>query len=175
MPYQRLGAPDCAGCNGACTGTCEKAPIGGQIDSTGFLAQEARRVNSIGYTTVELRNLFRLAQISRAAGDDLFAFTSRSGGRSSIRGALDFLVPYALGKKHWAFHTETKAWAIFVELRMAATLFSNASYSGWAAAPALQRTGCLDAGVKNCSESDALLWWPQDSADGAGASKDGND
>ena len=81
---------------------------------------ESTRVNSIGYTTVELHNLFRLAQISRAAGGgDLFAYTSRLGGRSSIRGALDFLVPYALGQRKWPHRTETTTWAIFQELRMA--------------------------------------------------------
>jgi hypothetical protein len=128
MPYQKLGAADCGGCNGACTGTCGKAPIGGQIDATGFLPHESNRVNSVGYTTAELHNLFRLAQISRAAtasvdrhsDDDLFAYTSKLGGRSSIRGALDFLVPFALGHKTWAHHTETTTWAIFSELRMAA-------------------------------------------------------
>ena len=171
MPYQLLGAVDCAGCDGACTGTCGKAPIGGQIDAAGFLLYESTRVNSIGYTTVELQNLFRLAQLSRAsslyfsqlsavpathagarrrrlplvrptsasaasgtakgadteglaakgadteglaakgadaedlaakgaATEDLFAYTSRTGGESSIRGALDYLVPFAMGRKN---------------------------------------------------------------------------
>jgi hypothetical protein len=66
MPYQKLGGADCSGCDGQCTGTCGKAPIGGQIDPSGFLAQESNRVNSVGYTTGELQNLFRLAQISRS-------------------------------------------------------------------------------------------------------------
>lgn len=114
MPYQKLGGADCSGCDGQCTGTCGKAPIGGQIDPSGFLAQESNRVNSIGYTTVELQNLFRLAQISRSIhtllgetgrdrrqrensdadprSNDLFLYTSKSGG--SIRRALDYLVPY---------------------------------------------------------------------------------
>jgi hypothetical protein len=167
MPYQKLGAADCAGCNGACTGTCGKAPIGGQIDATGFLPQESNRINSIGYTTVELQNLFRLAQISRAATsaaghhfDDLFGYTSQLGGQSSIRGALDFLVPFALGHKTWTHHTETTTWAIFSELRMAATVWGNASYAEWAASAAVQATGCLNVGVQNCSDAAALLWWP---------------
>lgn len=66
MLRQKLGAADCAGCNGQCTGTCGLAPIGGQISPSGYLSQEAGRVNSIGYTTAELSNLFRLAQITKA-------------------------------------------------------------------------------------------------------------
>ena len=165
MPYQKLGAADCAGCNGACTGTCSKAPIGGQIDATGFLPDESSRVNSVGYTTAELHNLFRLAQIARAVTSadrhfDLFGYTSALGGQSSIRGALDFLVPFALGHKTWAHHTETTTWAIFTELRMAASVWGNASYAEWAASAEVQATGCLDVGVHNCSTDAAVLWWP---------------
>ncbi len=163
MPYQKLGGADCRGCNGQCTGTCGKAPIGGQIDSSGFLAQESNRVNSVGYTTAELQNLFRLAQISRSVqalvgavhGDnDLFFYTSKTGG--SVRGALDFLVPYAIGDKTWTHPTETHTWMIFPELRMAANIFGNLSYSKWAADVAKRAGGC----PRNCTTSDALLWWP---------------
>ena len=185
MPYQLLGGRDCAGCNGACTGTCGKAPIGGQIDAAGFLPYESTRVNSVGYTTAELRNLYRLAQLSRAAevrfgrrghgsagssdagpagagagGMDLFAYTSKTGGQSSVRGALDYLVPFALGRKIWPRPTETTTWAIFPELRMAAAVFSNSSYATWASSAEVQSTGCLDVGLANCSDSDAVLWWP---------------
>ena len=174
MPYQQLGAaPDCPGCNGTCTGTCDKAPIGGQITSAGFLRYESLRVNSIGYTTAELGNLFRLAQLSRTANAyfgappqpqqqlaDLFAYTSTAGGASSIRGALDYLVPYALGRKNWTQPTETTSWAIFKELRMAAAIFSNSSYAAHAKSARMVATGCLDVGLANCSVSDAVLWWP---------------
>lgn len=185
MPYQLLGGRDCAGCDGACTGTCGKAPIGGQIDAAGFLPYESTRVNSVGYTTAEVRNLYRLAQLSRAAeerfswrghdapagsdagtagagGMDLFAYTSKTGGQSSVRGALDYLVPFALGRKNWTRPTETTTWAIFRELRMAAAVFGNSSYAAWANSAEVQATGCLDVGLVNCSDSDAVLWWPDD-------------
>ena len=153
---------------GQCTGTCGKAPIGGQISDAGFLLYESTRVNSIGYTTVELQNLFRLAQLSRAATayfgvnpvEDLFAYTSSTGGQSSVRGALDFLVPFAVGDKNWTRATETTTWAIFRELRIAAAVFENTSYAAYAKRPHVLATGCLDVGVKNCSISDAVLWWP---------------
>ena len=100
------------------------------------------------------------AGITTSAEDDLFAYTSKLGGHSSIRGALDFLVPYALGHKAWPHHTETTSWALFSELRMAARVFENASYAGWAASAEVQATGCLNVGVKNCSDDAAMLWWP---------------
>ena len=91
MPYQKLGAANCRGCDGFCTGTCGKAPIGGQIWGDGELPQEAGRVNSVGYTVAEVHNLFLLAQLSRhplpiADEEDLFEYISLNG--SSIRGVL---------------------------------------------------------------------------------------
>eukprot|EP01051_Picozoa_sp_SAG22_P005555 SAG22_NODE_333_length_12162_cov_11.415237_7_plen_1331_part_00 len=155
MPYQKLGAADCHGCGAPCTGTCGLAPIGGQIDADGFLSQEAKRVNSIGYSTAELGNLFRLAQISRATGQgDLFEYTSSIGGHSSIRGALDYLVPFALGKQHWQHQTETTTFAIFEQLRAAAIVFGNRSYEAWADA-IIAVPGADD------NTSEAVLWWPR--------------
>eukprot|EP00041_Stephanoeca_diplocostata_P029646 m.882591 g.882591 ORF g.882591 m.882591 type:complete len:341 (+) comp23597_c0_seq46:1536-2558(+) len=186
MPYQQLGAPDCPGCDGDCTGTCAQAPIGGQILPSGFLPFEANRVNSIGYTGGELHNLFHLAQISRHAAyirsrlarrteshrgvataaavstppvaeastpaSDLFEYVSLSG--SSIRGALDFLIPFATGKEKWPHPTESNNFHLFDVLRHAAHVWNNATYMHIAAS--------LNATCEHgCGVDPSVLWWPE--------------
>ena len=195
-PYQELGAPNCYGCNGSGTGTCGKAPIGGQVWRDGELPQEAGRVNSIGYTVAELHTLFLLAQLSRhpiLGGEDLFGYVSLNG--SSIRGALDYLVPFALGQQNWSHHTETEVFQVYPELRQAAAVFGNESYLRWAVrthsfnlscnsppqllkfpGPSLTMTyylcfqeqivACTDGG---CAADSSLLWWPSSSSSGGGS------
>ena len=161
LPYQQLGAPDCPGCDGACTGSCGQAPIGGQIWRDGELPDEAGRVNSVGYTVAELGNLFTLGQLSRhpmlAPVDDLFSYVSANG--SSIRAALDHLVPYALGQKSWTRHTETTRFEIFPQLRHAAAVFGNRSYTQWA--ERIAATGCASRSG-GCEGDASVLWWPED-------------
>eukprot|EP01050_Picozoa_sp_SAG11_P003968 SAG11_NODE_239_length_11783_cov_52.724923_11_plen_432_part_00 len=159
LPYQQLGGADCPGCDGACAGSCSQAPIGGQIWRDGKLPDEVGRVNSVGYTVAELRNLFTLGQLSRhpVVGDDLFAYVSANG--SSIRAAPECLLPYALGKKSWARHTETTRFEVYPQLRQAAAVFGNRSYSQWARR--IAATGC-ESSSGGCAGDASVLWWPED-------------
>ena len=172
MHYQLLSnAPNCAGCNALCSGTCGVAPIGGQILKTGEMPREAERVNGVGYTCAELGNLFRLAQLSRHpivdgadaastrahGNDDLYRYVSRSG--SSIRGALDYVVPFALGEEKWPHPSEATDWYVYSYLRQAAAVFVNGTYAQWA--EQLQASGC--DGASGCAGDASNLWWPSPS------------
>jgi len=159
MPYQHLGAPNCAGCGAPCSGTCGKAPIGGQILKDGELPEEAGRVNSVGYTCAETGNLFRLAQLSRhpivadTLTDDLYTYVSKS--ESSIRGAIDYLAPFALGEKKWPYPSEAADWQLYAVLRQAAAVWDNATYAQWAT-----RTMDSGCGSVSCAGDSSNLWWP---------------
>ena len=48
---------------------------------------------------------------------------------------------------------------------MVASVWRNASYAGWAASAEVRATGCLNAGVKNCSDDAVMLWWPRPTMD----------
>lgn len=113
-------------------GTCGKAPIGGQILKDGELPEEAGRVNSVGYTCAEIGNLFRLAQLSRhpifadVPSDNLYNYISATG--SAIRGALDYVAPFALGEKKWPHPSEAADWELYPVLLQAASVWNNATY-----------------------------------------------
>jgi hypothetical protein len=161
MPYQLLGSPNCAGCGALCSGTCAVAPIGGQILKDGEMPREAERVNGVGYTCAELGNLWRLAQLSRHpivaddASDDLYTYVSRRS-ESSIRGALDYVVPFALGDKQWPHSSEATDWYIYAYLQQAAAVFNNATYAEWG--EQIHASGC--AGTRGCKGDVSNLWWP---------------
>ena len=157
MPYQLLGAPNCAGCDAPCSGTCGVAPIGGQILKDGEMPRESERVNGIGYTCAELGNLLRLAQLSRhpIVADDLYDYVSRSG--SSIRGALEYVVPFALDEKKWPHPSEAADWYIYAYLRQAAAVFGNSTFTEWA--EQLEAIGCSGG----CAGDASNLWWPSTS------------
>jgi len=143
--------------NGAKVG--ETSSIGAQIWRNGELHNEEERVNSIGYVGMDLTGLLDLAQFSRyeplvaargaGAVGDLYNFVSPQNA-SSIRGAVDYLVPFARGELPWPFPTETANFAALAPLfRQAAWAYANASYYA------------LASGIVNASATDAsLLFWP---------------
>ncbi len=81
---------------------CEAAEtkrIALQIRKNGSEPLELTRTKSFSYSVFNLLALMRLAQEAQQVGVDLWSYRAPDGG--SIRGALDYLIPYAAGGKKW--------------------------------------------------------------------------
>jgi hypothetical protein len=70
-----------------------------QIKPDGSQPLELARTKSFSYSVFNLTALMRLAQEARLAGVDLWSYRADDG--ASLRGALDYLLPYAEGSKKW--------------------------------------------------------------------------
>lgn len=80
-------------------GESAKRRIDSQIRPDGTMPHELARTKSWSYSTMNLRGFFMLAVLAEHVEVDLWNYQSESGG--SLRGALDYLVPYATGEKAW--------------------------------------------------------------------------
>lgn len=140
-------------------GGAPNAPICDQIGAGGALPAEEARVNSVGYVEMDVTGLLNLAGASRyapfvASGraggvGDLYAFVCPAGNRSSIRGAVEYLLPYATGAKPWPYPTET------ADFSGSAPLFRQL-----AVATGNESLWRLAATIKGASAADkSLLWW----------------
>ena len=74
-----------------------------QIKPDGSQPLELARTKSFSYSVFNLTALMRLAQEARLVGVDLWTY--RSGDGASLRGALDYLLPYAQGSKTWTYES----------------------------------------------------------------------
>jgi len=74
--------------------------IATQITPDGRQPLELRRTKSFDYSVGNLRGMFELARLAEHVGVDLWHFETEGDGRS-IRGALDWLIPYAVENKKW--------------------------------------------------------------------------
>jgi hypothetical protein len=132
------------------------ASIGVQIWADGELPAEQARTNSIGYFGWDLRALFTLGQQSRAIEGvpNVLEYVS-SANHSSIRGAVDFVVPYARGEKVWPWlNIQNATWASagFYET------FAKAAHAGW---PLADEYAALALALPGRSPIDvAILYWP---------------
>ena len=70
-----------------------------QIRKDGSQPLELARTKSFSYSVFNLDALMRLAAEADEVGVDLWSYRAPDGG--SIRGALDYLVPFAVKKKQW--------------------------------------------------------------------------
>jgi hypothetical protein len=71
--------------------------VAAQVDSDGRQKAELKRTNSWDYSASNAQALLRLALAAKPNGVDLFAYTAPSG--SSIRKALEYLLPYVMGRQ----------------------------------------------------------------------------
>jgi hypothetical protein len=103
-----------------------------QIEPDGRQPLELARTKAWGYSTMSLDALCRLATFGDDAGVDVWNFKTADG--RSIRAAIDFLVPYAAGKKQWdyqeiaGFHAD----ALLPTLLRAAKAYHDPNYAALA-------------------------------------------
>lgn len=79
--------------------TAKTKRIAVQIKPDGSQPLELERTKSFSYSVFNLLALMRLAQEAQFVGVDLWSYRADDG--ASLRGALDYLLPYAEGSKKW--------------------------------------------------------------------------
>jgi len=104
--------------------------IASQIEPDGSQPHELARTKSMGYSTMNLRAYIHLANMGKKAGVDLWDFKTADG--RSIRKALAYLQPYALGEKKWTHQQlgsmEEAIESLKNDFLMAASSTGNAGY-----------------------------------------------
>jgi hypothetical protein len=78
-----------------------KQKIDSQIAKEGKMQLELDRTNGLGYSTFNITAWFNAARLAERLGVDLWNYTNKNG--ASIRTALDWLQPYAVGEKPWPY------------------------------------------------------------------------
>lgn len=99
-----------------------------QIEPDGRQPRELARTRSWHYSAFNLTAFFNLATLGERAGVDVWNVRTSDG--RSLRGALDFLVPFAAGERPWTYPEITgfEPGAIHRLLRRAASAWSEPSY-----------------------------------------------
>jgi hypothetical protein len=72
-----------------------------QIESDGRQPLELRRTKAWSYSNMNLDGLLQLARLAENVGVDLWHYQTKD--RRSVRAALDFLYPYAIGDQKWSY------------------------------------------------------------------------
>lgn len=77
------------------------ARLDSQLSADGRQPLELARTKAMSYSTMNLRGWFEAARLAEQTGVDLWHYTTSKG--ASLRVALDWLIPYALGEKTWNY------------------------------------------------------------------------
>jgi hypothetical protein len=103
-----------------------------QIEPDGSQPLELARTKAYNYSLLNLEGLIDLATLGQRLGVDLWSFEAPDG--ASIRKAIDFLIPYTLGKKKWAWDQiiPSEYQRMLPILRMAAKAYNDPSYLAYA-------------------------------------------
>jgi hypothetical protein len=110
------------------TAESAKERIAKQITPDGQEPLELVRTKSYGYSTFNVLALTQLATLGERVGVDLWNYKSDDG--RSLRGAIDFLIPFATKEKKWE-HQQIEplsGMAMFVPLRRAAAAYREPEY-----------------------------------------------
>lgn len=81
--------------------TAKEKRIALQIEPDGGQPLELRRTKAWSYSNMNLDGLMQLACLSESVGVDLWAYQSKDG--RGIRGALEYLYPYATEDRKWTY------------------------------------------------------------------------
>jgi hypothetical protein len=110
-----------------------KKRIALQMEPDGQQKLELERTNALGYSSMNLDGWINMATLGDKAGVDLWNYTTTDG--RSIRKALDWLLPFAQGKKPFTYQqiTPYSKDELYHVLLLAAQKYHDASYSTIAA------------------------------------------
>jgi hypothetical protein len=102
--------------------------IAAQIEPDGRQNLELARTKAWGYSNGNLDGLMQLATLGERVGVDLWNFQTTDG--RSIRKALDFLIPIALGDRKWQYQEldGVKPESLFPLMRRAARAYQDKQY-----------------------------------------------
>ncbi len=100
-----------------------------QIDPDGRQPLETARTNGWGYSNGNLDGLTQLATLGERVGVDLWHYRTPDG--RSIRGAIDYLLPYAVAGKKWDYQQISgfKASDLEHSLERAAAAYKSPAYA----------------------------------------------
>lgn len=99
-----------------------------QVTKDGSMPLELERTNALAYSTFNLQAWFYLADLAEKAGVDLWHYRNRQG--ATLRTAVDWLKPYALGEKPWTYQQigEYKKTVFYGLLLEAGNKYTDPSY-----------------------------------------------
>ncbi|MCU1268589.1 MAG: hypothetical protein JWM21_4907 [Acidobacteria bacterium] len=102
--------------------------IASQVEPDGRQPLELARTKAWSYSNMNLEGLMLLASLGDSAGVDLWNFQTSDG--RSIRKALDFLTPVALGEQKWQYPEigAVKPETLFPLMRRAAAVYRDKQY-----------------------------------------------
>jgi hypothetical protein len=102
--------------------------IAAQVEPDGRQPLELARTKAWSYSNGNLDGLMQLATLGERVGVDLWKFQTSDG--RSIRKALDFLTPIALGQKKWQYQElgGIKPESLFPLMRLAAGVYRDKFY-----------------------------------------------
>ena len=108
--------------------TAKQKRIATQIEPDGRQPLELVRTKAWGYSNGNLDGLMQLATLGERVGVALWKFQTKDG--RSIRKALDFLTPVALGEKKWQYQEigGVKPESLFPLMRRAADVYRDKKY-----------------------------------------------
>jgi len=113
--------------------TARQKRIAAQIEPDGRQPLELARTKAWSYSVGNLDGLMLLARLGENVGVDLWSYQAADG--RSIRRALDYLVPFALGEQKWSYQQlgEWPPEMLFPLLRRAATKYKDPQFQARAA------------------------------------------
>ncbi|MEP6847625.1 MAG: alginate lyase family protein [Acidobacteriota bacterium] len=123
--------------------TAKQKRIAGQIEPDGRMPLELERTNAWGYSTFNLRAMMNLATLGTRVGVDLWNFETKDG--RSIRKAVEFLYPFAIGEK-WTYQEINgfKPDPFYPEMRTASEFFTDEKFRAMMARIPASNAGSRD-------------------------------